>query len=149
MVFSSAGTIECGHIYFFYRPKVQLEEALSIDDVKNFHMLLVPRPPEFSTQMTKSGETDNEPDEDAHMKVLAPGADAVPTREPLDQSKKRFRLITVGKKQLPDPEAGGPGKGRKETFWATVTSVGDDLESLEQGLGEKKYETKTRGMLCR
>ncbi|EEB98594.1 hypothetical protein MPER_01872, partial [Moniliophthora perniciosa FA553] len=34
---------------------------------------------------------------------------------------------------------------RKETFWGTVTKVGDDLDELEKGLGEKTYETKTRG----
>lgn len=142
------GTIERGHIYFFYRPRVQMSEAHSIDDVKNFHMLLVPRPPEFSvhdegtSQANKSGDGS---EEDADMTVLSAGADAVPASEVLDDSKKHYRLITIGKKQLPDPEQGGSGKGRKETFWATVTAVGDDLHSLEKGLGEKTYETKTRG----
>ena len=28
------------------------------------------------------------------------------------------------------------GSGRKEIFWATVTAVGDDLSSLEKGLGD-------------
>lgn len=146
-IIDAQGTIERGHIYFFYRPRVQMEEAHSLDDVKNLHMLFVPRPPEFAMHVKTSGsKVDNEDDEDVEMKVLAPGADAVPAHEELDEPKKRFRLITVGKKQLPDPEQGGSGKGRKETFWATVTSVGDDLHSLEQGLGEKTYETKTRGM---
>ncbi|KAF9465357.1 hypothetical protein BDZ94DRAFT_1320413 [Collybia nuda] len=139
-------TIERGHIYFFYRPRVQLPEAHSLDDVKNFHMLLVPRPPDFSVHdggaVNKSGDNN---DEDTDMTVLTSGADAVPAPEALDESKKHYRLITVGKKHLPDPEQGGKGKGRKETFWATVTAVGDDLNSLEKGLGEKTYETKTRG----
>lgn len=142
------GTIERGHIYFFYRPKVQLEEAYSIDDVKNFHMLLVPRPPEFCTHASKdsgSQKIDNEPDENAEMHVVSSGADAIPTPATHNVTKKHFRLIIVGKKQLPDPESGGKGKGRKETFWATVTSVGDDLHKLQEGLGEKSYETKTRG----
>ena len=32
----TAGTIERGHIYFFYRPKVELEEAHSVDEVQRF-----------------------------------------------------------------------------------------------------------------
>ncbi|GLB38748.1 hypothetical protein LshimejAT787_0506130 [Lyophyllum shimeji] len=136
------GTIERGHIYFFYRPKVQVEQAQSIDDIKNFHMLLVPRPPEFSVPEKRGSKSGKQEDE---MKVMEPGADAVPAPEPTNQPKKRFRLITVGKKHLPDPEMGGAGQGRKEMFWATVTEVGEDLHHLEEGLGTKEYETMTRG----
>ncbi|KAG6856433.1 hypothetical protein H0H87_004560 [Tephrocybe sp. NHM501043] len=141
----TTGVIERGHIYFLYRPKVQREEAKSLDEVKNVHMLLVPRPPKFSTYEKGISKPDNEVDETAEMKVVAAGADAVPAPQALDEPKKRFRLITIGKKRLPDPEGGGVSKGRKETFWATVTSVGNDLRSLQQGLGERTYETKTRG----
>jgi len=138
------GIIERGHIYFFYRPKVQLEEAHSIYDVQRFHILLVPRPPGFSIQ---TDEDMNQDDEGGRMKVLGPGADAVPAPEETNVIRKPFRLIAVGKKSLPDPEAGGGGKGggRKQLFWATITTVGDDLHKLEEGLGEKSYETKTRG----
>ncbi|KAG6916180.1 hypothetical protein DXG01_008110 [Tephrocybe rancida] len=115
------GVIERGHLYFFYRPKVQHEEAHSLDDAKNLHMLLVPRPPKFSTYETSTEKLDNEDDEAADMQVVSPGADAVPAAETVNELKKRFRLILIGKKQLPDPETG------------------------EQGLGEKTYETKTRG----
>jgi hypothetical protein len=146
-ILHTTGTIERGHIYFFYRPKVQVKEASSIEDVKNFHMLLVPRPPEFSTYIRKSGESkaDKEENEEAEMKVLSVGADVVPAPATQTESKKHYRLVTIGKKHLPDPEPGGKGKGRKQTFWADITSVGDDLHSLEKGLGEKTYETKTRG----
>ena len=43
------GTIERGHIYFFYRPKVELKEAHSLDDVQRFYMVLIPRPPQFAS----------------------------------------------------------------------------------------------------
>ena len=80
------------------------------------------------------------------MNVLAPGADAVPAPELIDVEKKSFRLFTTGKKSLPDPDAGGgKGGGRKQIFWATITTVGEDLQKLETGLGRKEYETKTRG----
>ncbi|KAF9229058.1 hypothetical protein BS17DRAFT_742669 [Gyrodon lividus] len=121
-----AGAIECGHIYFFYRPKVQHEDVHSLDDVKNFHILLVPRPPEFSVHSEE-------------MTLIPEGADVVPASEMKDQPKKRFRLLTIGKKRLPEAEGG------HEIFWASVTAVGDDLHMLERGLGEKSYETKTRG----
>jgi len=77
-------------------------------------------------------------DQDEEMKLLSPGSDAIPQRESQNRAKKRFRLITIGKKQLPRPKA-------KSVFWASVVTVGEDLHALEQGLGEKSYETKTRG----
>lgn len=144
----SSGTIERGHIYFFYRPRVQLEEAHSFDDVKNFHMLLVPRPPDFaaSSSLNAKEKVDPKKKEEAEMKVLAPGADAVPYPDKENLTKKHFRLITIGKKRLPDPQSPGSNESRrKELFWATVTVIGDDLTSLEKGLGEKSYETKKRG----
>lgn len=144
----SSGTIERGHIYFFYRPRVQLEEAHSFDDVKNFHMLLVPRPPDFAASSSSNAEEKIDPSkkEEAEMKVLAPGAHAVPAPDEENLTKKYFRLITIGKKRLPDPQSSGSNESRrKELFWATVTAIGDDLTSLEKGLGEKSYETKTRG----
>lgn len=81
------------------------------------------------------------------MSLLSHGADAVPAAEPTDQNKKRFRLLVVGKKSLPDPEATGEGKGsgRNQVFWSTITTVGEDLKKLQDGLGPKEYETKTRG----
>ncbi|KAH9897833.1 hypothetical protein C8Q73DRAFT_641408 [Cubamyces lactineus] len=143
-----AGTIERGHIYFFYRPKVELEEAHSMDDVQRFYMLLVPRPPQFATHTDSRNDTHaKNDDEGQEMNLIGSGADAVPAPEPKGQTKKRFRLMLIGKKGLPDPDAGGGGKGggRKQVFWATVATVSDDLEKLEEGLGPKTYETKTRG----
>jgi len=134
------GTIERGHIYFFYRPKVEQEKVHSIDEIARFHMLLVPRPPEFATyaavgnEMGKSGED---------TKVLGWGSDAIPAHTTQDTTDKYYRLLSIGKKRLPDTSE--PGSQRKETFWATVTAVGDDLASLERGQGRKEYETKTRG----
>jgi len=114
-------------------------------------MLLVPRPPEFMTEpvlQSKGKKFDPAETEDAEMKVLAPGADALPAKDDSHSTKKHFRLITVGKKKLPDPKSpGAEGSKRNELFWASVTAVGDDLESLENGLEEKSYETKTRGLV--
>lgn len=114
----------------------------STDDVQRFYILLVPRPPEFS----QGGGGKTNADEEGEMTVLSEGADAVPAPETTNEKKKRFRLLTVGKKSLPDPEAGGgKGRGRKGVFWAMVSTVGEDLQKLQDGLGEKEYDTKTRG----
>ena len=148
----TTGTIERGHIYFFYRPKVELEEVSSVDDVQRFHILLVPRPPEFSVESAPvSPDKPKDGDEGKEMTLIQEGADAVPAPAVMDVTKKPFRLISVGKKSLPDPDVGGGGKGggRKAIFWATVVTVGEDLKKLQEGLGAKEYETKTRGKYLR
>jgi len=132
-------------LYFFYRPRVQVEEVQSIDDIRNFHMLLVPRPPDF--QVSQEGNEKPDPSqEEVDLKLLKEGADAVPASDDGKPSRKFYRLITIGKKKLPDPQHTADGNSRKkEIFWATVTAVGDDLHELETGLDAKSYETKTRG----
>ncbi|EMD32626.1 hypothetical protein CERSUDRAFT_126728 [Gelatoporia subvermispora B] len=137
-----AGTIERGHIYFFYRPKVQLEEAESLDDVQRFYMVLVPRPPEFSSGSETAAKGSGDGDEDQEMNLISAGADAVPAAETTNEKQKRFRLIVLGKKSLPDPDQ---GRGRGSVFWGAITTVGEDLIKLQDGLGPKEYETKTRG----
>lgn len=135
------GVIERGHVYFFYRPKVQHEEVHDIDDVGNFHMLLVPRPPEFSIHtVDETRDSSDQVDRD-ELELIPAGADVAPGAETKNKPKKHFRLITIGKKRLPDPE----GHHGKEVFWASVTAIGDDLHSLEQGFEEHSYQTKTRG----
>ncbi|KAM0753114.1 hypothetical protein T439DRAFT_354558 [Meredithblackwellia eburnea MCA 4105] len=38
------GILEVGEIYFIYRPRVELDEVRSIEDVARLHILLVPKP---------------------------------------------------------------------------------------------------------
>jgi hypothetical protein len=38
-----AHVLETGHIYFFYRPRVEHVEAKSFDDIQRFHLVLSPR----------------------------------------------------------------------------------------------------------
>jgi hypothetical protein len=133
------GVIERGHIYFFYRPKVEHEEVHSIDDVRNLMMLLVPSPPGFSVHDGNEARSKDVSGAD-EMNLVAQGADAAPAPASTGD-KKHFRLIIIGKKSLPSPE-----HGKHDPFWATVITVGENLHDLEEGLGEKSYETKTRGM---
>ncbi|KAG2154622.1 hypothetical protein DEU56DRAFT_897708 [Suillus clintonianus] len=133
------GVIERGHIYFFYRPKVQREEVHSINDVSKLHVLLVPSPSQLSVH-GESGSKDVSGADADEMNLVAQGADAAPAPESTNKEKKYFRLIIVGKKKLPDPE-----HEKHAPIWATVISVGDNLHDLEERLGERTYETKTRG----
>lgn len=52
--------------------------------------------------------------------------------------KKVYRLMDVGRKQLPDPE-------QHERNWGFVTKVGHKPEEVEDALDPEKYQTKTRG----
>jgi len=63
------------------------------------------------------------------MKLFSAGADAIPEPQTQNQTKKKYRLITVGKKQL--PKSGS--KGRNSVFWASVSIVGEDLGAIQQG----------------
>ncbi|KAJ8596304.1 hypothetical protein M405DRAFT_726601 [Rhizopogon salebrosus TDB-379] len=134
----TSGVIERGHIYFFYRPKVEHEEVHSIDDVRNLMMLLVPGPPEFSVHGASEAQSEDASGAD-EMNLVAQGADAAPATAST-KDKKHYRLIIIGKKSLPGPE-----HGKHDPFWATVVTVGKNLHDLEEGLEEKSYETKTRG----
>ena len=88
--------VEKGDIYFFYRPKVETEEAAGIEDVQRFHLVLRPH------------------------------------------RKPRFRLITIGRKRLPDI-------GQHERTWGFVDLVTDSADSIAEAMRERNYQTKTRG----
>ncbi|KAG2369545.1 hypothetical protein BDR07DRAFT_1447788 [Suillus spraguei] len=135
------GVIERGHIYFFYRPKVQREEVHSMDDISKLHVLLVPSSSESFSVQGKSEQSKDVSVADADkMNLVAQGADAAPPPESTTTDKKHFRLIIVGKKRLPDPE-----HEKHAPIWATVIFVGDNLHDLEKKLEGRNYETKTRG----
>lgn len=137
------GVIERGHIYFFYRPKVEREEVHSMDDVAKLHVLLVPSPSESFNMPVKIEQSKNVSGADAdEMNLVAHGADAAPPHESTTTDRKHFRLIIVGKKKLPDPV-----HEKHAPIWATVIFVGDNLHDLEEKLGGRTYETKTRGMI--
>ena len=53
--------------------------------------------------------------------------------------QQRYRLLTIGRNQLPDLAQKQPRD------WGFVESVTDDAKSMEQGLREEHYSTKTRG----
>ncbi|KAF8510197.1 hypothetical protein BU17DRAFT_98342 [Hysterangium stoloniferum] len=122
------GILERGHIYFFYRPKVAIEEARDIDDVAKLSILLIPRP-------SKSEDSKK------NMNNLTgrEAASAAPSPAPQSRPDQFFRYMVLGKKHLPF------SSGKHEVFWATVVDVGHDLANLDYGLQRQVYQTKTRG----
>lgn len=89
--------LEHGDIYFFYRPKVETDEAAGPEDVQRFHIVLCP-----------------------------------------EEQPRRFRLLTIGRKRLPDI----PGH---ERTWGFVDRIASAGREIEQELREGTYRTKTRG----
>ncbi|TFK63863.1 hypothetical protein BDN72DRAFT_881847 [Pluteus cervinus] len=103
--------IEHGHIYFFYRPKVQLQTAKDMDEVKIFQMLLLPdKPPLPPTPPSSQNSNPSNYEENA---------------------ERKYRILTIGHKYLP-PWV--PPATRGEAYWAPVSSLGEDLRELEDEL---------------
>ncbi|MBE0599192.1 MAG: hypothetical protein IH614_18260 [Desulfuromonadales bacterium] len=93
-----AETLEAGDIYFFYRPRVGVEEPAGKDDLQRLYMILHPA------------------------------------------QKERYRLAVIGRKELPDPAAGGRAR-----YWGYVETVRKDPASIRKELGGEEYRTRTRG----
>lgn len=91
-----AEVVERGDIFFFYRPKVELEQADGMQDVQRFHVVLRP------------------------------------------EQGRPVRLLTVGKKRLPDVDG-------HERFWGYVQAVADREQEIGEQLGAEDYQTATRG----
>ncbi|KAG9002298.1 hypothetical protein FRB93_011724 [Tulasnella sp. JGI-2019a] len=110
------GILERGHVYFFYRTKVNLATGgttpTSIDDVAKFHFLLLPRP-------------------DNNVKSK--------------NQKQPFRFCVVGKKRLPDPLKGKREVFWSTVEKVGKDLATEKLGDAEGGLGERNYSTKTRG----
>lgn len=143
--------LERGHVYFFYRPKVQPAEkaddpepsADSISSVQNFHMLLLPR---ASDSETAPAKPEQERPSDAESKSEQTG-------EKARRGGIGARLIRLGKKRMPEPKAalaqgdqpGGIGGDASETIWAVVSDVATDFEQLKDSFQRREYSTKTSG----
>lgn len=120
----STQALETGHIYFFYRPKVELSSATDddedssrpsgLEDVQRFYLLLVP-------------------------------FDAVSPPSGTSPAKKKARLLVIGRKVLPGPRSGSDRK-TTNNHWGYVDDVGDLDEIVKEKLSPQQYETVTRGV---
>ncbi|KAF9101422.1 hypothetical protein BGX29_005637 [Mortierella sp. GBA35] len=147
--------VEKGHVYFFYRPKIDVDHPSGPDDVQKLYMLLSPdaavgrvstasKTTEPSSTSTSSSST-ADADEDKKTKT----ADATGTGA---GKAALHRLLIVPRKALPVYEPRGPGSGGGgranipgSRNWAFVDTASPDLEAVENRLFEYTYSTKTRG----
>jgi hypothetical protein len=109
--------LEKGLVYFFYRPKVGVEEVHGPEDVQKLYILMWPGAESIKRDEKEMGHTEGKL-----------GAD------------HPERLIILGKKKLPEVH----GK-RHERFWGFVDKVSKRIEDLDKQLGSVTYTTKTRG----
>ncbi|RWW28286.1 hypothetical protein GW17_00007238 [Ensete ventricosum] len=143
---------ESGEVFFFYRPRVDKEEAHSANDVQRMYVVLRPESGEQRSveekqspdsgkeskmsseddeQKKKESEVGSEEDENENGGDEKEGGCGREVRAPL------FRFIVMGKKSLPDPGQ------RSRPFWGfveLVTTKADDIKKALQGaLGEGVY----------
>lgn len=142
--------LERGHVYFFYRPKVQSAEdesreqpaADSLSSVQNFHLLMLPRASDSPTAPAKDSST-----------TQSSSGQATQTGEKALTSGIGARLLRLGKKRMPEPsvalsngdEPGGIGGDSSESLWAVISDVGTTFEELKDGFRKREYSTKTSG----
>jgi hypothetical protein len=112
-----AEILEKGLIYFFYRPKVGVEEAHGPEDVQRMYILMWPGAPAIRKDEEEMKHTE--------------GKTGVGEPE---------RLIVVAKKKLPDVE-----HHKHQLFWGFVEKVSRRVEDVEEELEPVTYTTKTRG----
>ena len=94
---NEVSVIEEGNIFFYCRPKIDVEDVESISEAQRFYMILDPK-----------------------------------------GKGSKSRLAVMGKKRLPSAT-------EHERFFGFIEAVSDDVGNLVKSLGERQYETKTRG----
>ncbi|CAG8519261.1 958_t:CDS:2 [Funneliformis caledonium] len=121
----ASNTIEKGHICFLYRPKINVENPDSIDDVQRLFMILIP-------YMVRPSVSEEPIPSYFHQIIDNKQFDA---NEPIPG---KTRVISIGKKKLPEIE-------KHAKFWAYVDKAFTNLDDLKDFTNGRKYQTATRG----
>ncbi|VVA91573.1 unnamed protein product [Arabis nemorensis] len=140
---------ERGEIFFFYRPKVNKEEAHSVDDVQRLYIVMRPESGENPVEEKQdplsgkegsgkdSGDGDEASGSSSGTNNRSEGGHGV---EKVNIEKQiLLRFIVMGKKTLPDPSK------KSQPFWGFVEMVTKNVEDVKNALKGEDYETKTRG----
>ncbi|KAF9904170.1 hypothetical protein EC991_002964 [Linnemannia zychae] len=144
---SHHAVLEKGHAFFFYRPKMDVDQPSGTDDVQKLYMLLSPDAAigRVSTDSKYNGSTSptasKKAESDGHVKKEDGSEEAL------------HRLLIIPRKALPVNEpsgadgAGGGSRSNKpgSRNWAFVDITSPDLATVEARLKEYTYSTKTRG----
>ncbi|KAL0289816.1 UNVERIFIED_CONTAM: hypothetical protein Sangu_2602500 [Sesamum angustifolium] len=139
---------ERGDIFFFYRPKVDKEEAHGAKDLQRFYLLL--RPYSGQTQVEEKQDP-NSGKEGAKRRLANHHEIETNTHQHHEQGgghgshpvniKKQplLRLIVMGRKSLPDPS-------KKTTpYWGFVEMITTEIEHVKAALRGEEYDTATKG----
>ncbi|KAF7088627.1 hypothetical protein CFC21_091714 [Triticum aestivum] len=138
---------EKGEVFFFYRPKVDKEEAHSPDDVQRMYVVL--RPESAPDRAVEEKQAPDSGKEGKKRKTRHGGDEKGQAdggnegghgKEEVNvEEKPLLRLIVMGKKSLPDPAKHG------RPFWGYVDLVTTDIEDVKDALKGAEYDTATRG----
>ena len=116
--------LEKGQAYFFYRPKIDVDQPSGPDDVQKLYLLL-------------------SPDEAIGRLKTAQKSRVHHTSKSSENGKAHHRLIIVPTKSLPKKGQKYNQPGARN--WAFVDVASTDLSAVEKNLGEYTYSTKTLG----
>nr|CAB3495717.1 unnamed protein product [Digitaria exilis] len=133
---------EKGDIFFFYRPKVDKDEAHRPDDVQRMYIVLRPesaasraveekQAPDSGKEGSKRRRRDG--DEQSHHQGGHGKEEVNVEEQPL------LRLVVMGKKSLPDPAK------HSRPYWGYVELVTTNVDDIKDALKEEEYSTVTRG----
>ncbi|KAH7671654.1 Release factor protein [Dioscorea alata] len=137
---------ERGEIFFFYRAKVNKDEAHGPNDVQRLYIVLRPESGEKQVEIKQASDSGKEgqmkadkqysskQDQDQDQSQGGHG-----TTEVNIEKQTLLRLIVMGKKSLPDPSQ------RSTPYWGYVELITTDVEDIKTSLKGEEYETATRG----
>ncbi|PON60977.1 hypothetical protein PanWU01x14_149450 [Parasponia andersonii] len=133
---------ERGEIFFFYRPKVNKEEAHSPDEVQRLYIVLRPesgeRPIE-EKQDPHSGKEGSKNKSQTQTSSSTSNQGGHGSQEVNIEKQPLLRLIVMGKKSFPDPAK------RSTPYWGYVELVTTRIKDINTTLKGEEYETSTRG----
>ncbi|GAV57558.1 hypothetical protein CFOL_v3_01095, partial [Cephalotus follicularis] len=123
---------ERGKIFFFYRPKVDKEDAHSTDYVQRLYVVLRPESGERSVEENQEADSGKEgrPGKRGHEA----GCGSVNIGK-----ETLLRVIVMGRKSLPDPSK------TSLPYWGFVEMVTTNIAAVKNALKGEEYDTSTRG----
>ncbi|XAR74060.1 hypothetical protein NMG60_11008226 [Bertholletia excelsa] len=136
---------ERGEIFFFYRPKVDKEEAHSSDDVQRLYIVLrlesgertveEKQDPHSGKEGQVSGHND---DTDTSITTKAKGGSSTEEKVNIEQ-QPLVRFIVMRRKSLPDPAK------KSRPYWGFVEMVTTRIEDVETALKGEENDVATKG----
>ncbi|KAK3807964.1 MAG: hypothetical protein JOS17DRAFT_766408 [Linnemannia elongata] len=139
--------LEKGHAYFFYRPKIDVDQPSSPDDVQKLYMLLSPDGAVGRVSTSADSKHDGPTSSVKKSEDDVDGGDGGKKVKKEDESGDALhRLLIVPRKALPvyEPKTSG-GNRPGSRNWAFIDTASSNLTAVESRLKEYTYTTKTRG----